>query len=137
VVYKSLKGQPINPASLEQGTNFLAEVRVKNPGILGKYQQLALAQIFPSGWEIINSRNSDLALSNSDPDLFDYQNVRDDRVYTFFSLDPAQSKTITVMLMATWKGRFYLPATQCSAMYDNTINARVPGMWVEVLPVTK
>jgi uncharacterized protein YfaS (alpha-2-macroglobulin family) len=137
VVYKSMKGAVISPLRQEQGTSFLAEVTVTNPGLNGKYKQLALSQVFPSGWEIINSRNSDLALSKSSNETFDYQDVRDDRVFTFFDLDPGRSKTITVMLMATWPGRFYLPSTGCSAMYDNTINARVPGRWVEVVPVVK
>ena len=41
------------------------------------------------------------------------------------------------MLMATYLGRFYRPATVCEAMYDNTITARVPGGWVEVIPTLK
>jgi uncharacterized protein YfaS (alpha-2-macroglobulin family) len=41
------------------------------------------------------------------------------------------------MLMATYLGRFYLPSTGCEAMYDNTISARVPGRWVEVVPALK
>ncbi len=137
VVYKSVQGSVISPVLLAQGTSFMAEVTVSNPGMLGKYSQLALSQVFPSGWEIINARNSDLALSKSDASAYSYQDVRDDRVYTFFDLDPSRSKTITIMLMATWPGRFYLPPTVCSAMYDNTINARVPGRWVEVVPGKK
>jgi len=137
VSYKSMKGEPIRPALLEQGTSFMAEVTVTNPGIRGNYQQLALSQIFPPGWEIINSRSSDLALSTSAASAFDYQDVRDDRVYTFFDLKQAQTKSFRVMLMATYLGRFYLPTTTCEAMYDNSISARVPGRWVEVVPALK
>ena len=132
VVYKSMKGEMIKFQSLEQGTSFLAEVIVSNPGIRGKYRQLALSQVFPSGWEIINARNSDLAQATTTASAFDYQDVRDDRVNTFFDLNPAQIKTFRVMLMATYPGRFYLPAMRCEAMYDNIISARVPGRWVEV-----
>ncbi|MCX6278710.1 MAG: MG2 domain-containing protein [Bacteroidetes bacterium] len=137
VVYKTMQGAVISPILMEQGTSFLAEVTVTNPGMFGKYKQLALSQVFPSGWEIINARSSDLALSKSDVSAFDYQDVRDDRVITFFDLDASQSKTITVALMAAWQGKFYLPPTGCSAMYDNTISARVPGRWVEVVPARK
>ncbi len=134
MVFKSVKGETINPAAIAQGTNFVAEVSVTNPGMRGSYEQLALSQVFPSGWEVINSRNSDLAQSSTAASSFTYQDVRDDRVNTFFNLEPGQTKTFRVMLMATYLGRFYLPATGCEAMYDNTISARVPGHWVEVVP---
>jgi uncharacterized protein YfaS (alpha-2-macroglobulin family) len=133
VLYKAMDGKIISPLRLEQGTQFLAEVTISNPGLQGKYSQLALSQVFPSGWEIINSRLSDVASSKSVSEEFDYQDVRDDRIFTFFSLDPNRSKKVTVMLMATWPGRFYQPSTGCSAMYDETITARVSGRWVEVV----
>lgn len=137
VVYKSAKGDKISPQHLNQGSSFMAEITVTNPGILGKYQQLALSQVFPSGWEIINSRNSIVAEAGTAASAFDYQDVRDDRIYTFFDLNPNQSKIFRVMLIATYTGRFYLPSISCEAMYDHTINARVPGYWVDVLPVSK
>ena len=137
VIYKSMKGDVIKPQSLEQGESFMAEVNVVNPGLRGKYQQLALSQVFPSGWEVINARSSDLAQSTTAASAFDYQDVRDDRVNTFFDLVAGQTKTFRVMLMATYPGRFYLPATRCEAMYDNSISARVPGRWVEVTRAAK
>jgi uncharacterized protein YfaS (alpha-2-macroglobulin family) len=69
--------------------------------------------------------------------VFTNQDVRDDRVNTFFDLEPGLSKTFRVMVMATYLGRFYLPSTICEAMYDNSISARVPGSWVEVVPAAK
>ena len=137
MAFKSMNGEVIKPQLLSQGTNFVTEVTVTNPGIRGGYRQLALSQVFPSGWEVINARMSDLAASKATASAFTYQDVRDDRVNTFFDLDPGQSKTFRVMLMATYLGRFYLPATGCEAMYDNTISARVPGRWVEVVPARK
>ena len=132
VVFKSLKDEIISTQSLQQGTSFIAEVTVTNPGIRGIYRQMALSQIFPSGWEIINARNSEMAQASTTASSFDYQDVRDDRVYTYFEIAPNQYKTFRILLMATYLGRFYLPATSCEAMYDNTISARVPGRWVEV-----
>ncbi|MEI7983388.1 MAG: hypothetical protein WCI71_17185, partial [Bacteroidota bacterium] len=137
LTFKSMNGEIIKPQVLGQGTNFLAEVSITNPGLRGSYQQLALSQVFPSGWEIINARNSELAQSTTDASSFDYQDVRDDRVYTYFEIAPNQSKTFRILLMATYLGRFYLPSTSCEAMYDNSISARVPGGWVEVLPALK
>jgi alpha-2-macroglobulin len=133
VVYRSMEGQLIDPGKLQQGVNFVAEVTINNPGISGSYyHQLVLTQIFPSGWEIINSRLSEFAQTTTQASPFNYQDFRDDRVNTFFDLEPNKSRTYKVMLIASYLGRFYLPSSYCEAMYDHTINARVPGKWVEV-----
>jgi len=133
VVYKTVNGAVIDPKKLGQGTSFIAEVTISNPGIYGFYKQLALVQIFPSGWEISNNRLSDYAQSSTSASDFDYQDIRDDRVYTYFSLAPDKSKTFKVLLNSSYIGKFYLPTLYCEAMYDNTINARIPGTWVEVV----
>jgi len=36
-------------------------------------------------------------------------------------------------LNAAYLGRFYLPTISTEAMYDNTVSARKPGKWVEVV----
>jgi uncharacterized protein YfaS (alpha-2-macroglobulin family) len=56
VSYRTMDGKPLDPVKLEQGTDFQAVGTVRNPGTRGQYQQLALTQVFPSGWEIRNSR---------------------------------------------------------------------------------
>jgi len=135
--YFTTDGKKVDPATLPQGINFIAEVTVSNPGIRGTYNQLVITQIFPSGWEIINSRMSEVAQTGTQASSFTYQDVRDDRVNTYFDLEPNHSKTFRIMLNSTYLGRFYLPSIYCSAMYDNTINARIPGKWVEVNPSGK
>ena len=132
VSYAGLKGEVVAVNKLGQGFNFIATVKVTNPGLRGAYKNLALAQIFPSGWEIMNARMSEMAMAATKASDFAYQDVRDDRVLTYFDLAPGESKTFKVLLMATYKGRFYLPPQQCEAMYDHTINARVPGRWISV-----
>jgi len=132
VRYTSLKGEALEPRRLVQGTSFLAEVNVRNTGLWGDYKNLALVQIFPSGWEISNSRISGMAAALTEASAFTYQDVRDDRVITYFDLPATVSKTFRVLLTATYQGRFRMPSVQCEAMYDNTINARVPGGWVTV-----
>jgi len=133
VSYKTMNGQTVNPQKLEQGTNFIVEVTVSNPGNRGIYRQMALVQVFPSGWEIFNTRMSEFAAqTTATTSSFTYQDIRDDRVYTYFDLNPNQTKTFKIMLNPSYLGRFYLPTLYCEAMYDNSINARIPGMWVEV-----
>lgn len=120
----------VNVGSLTQGEDFYATVTVHNPGLQGNYKNMILSQVFPSGWEIINTRlNDNNAVQES---TYDYRDIRDDRVYTYFSLNAGQSKTFVIRLNAAYKGKFYLPAISCSAMYDNSISASTAGQWVEV-----
>jgi len=133
IVYKTLKGEPIDVAALEQGTDFVAEVTVVHPGIKSSYKNMALTQIFPSGWEIHNSRLDENQNMSAKSDLPTYQDIRDDRIYTYFDVLSGRSKTYKVVLNAAYVGRFYLPTTYTEAMYDNTISARIPGMWIDVV----
>lgn len=129
VTYKNMKGQPIEPDKLQQGTDFIAEVTISNPGKKGFLKEMALNQVFPSGWEIHNSRMDESGAAHAAR----YQDIRDDRIYSYYDLAENTSKTFTVQLNATYLGKFYLPTLYSEAMYDNMINARVPGRWVEVV----
>ena len=130
VRYMLPNGTAVNPSSLKQGTDFVCEVTVSNPSQLHHLHELALTQIFPSGWEIRNTRlESDEANGSTQ---FDYQDIRDDRVLTYFDLPAGQSKTFTVQLSATYAGRFYMPGPNCQAMYNNEVAAAKSGTWVRV-----
>ncbi len=132
VVYKTAEGKILDVSKLTQGTDFIAEVTISNPGIMGNYQQMVLSEIFPSGWEIHNTRlfgAEGTPLTSS----FTYQDIRDDRVYTYFDLRENQSVTYHVMLNASYTGRFFLPPTLCEAMYDASVHSILPGKWVEVV----
>ncbi len=134
VRYKDLKGNTIDPARIQQGTDFKVEVEIKNPGYRGEYKEMALTQIFPSGWEIRNMRLNGGGSSPHFRDIPTYQDIRDDRVMSYFNLRNGYTKTYVILLNATYEGKYYLPAVSCEAMYDNTITARKQGMWVEVVP---
>ncbi|MEX2603379.1 MAG: hypothetical protein WD361_04215, partial [Gracilimonas sp.] len=131
VRFTNLNGATIDPGLLEQGTDFVAEVTITNPGLRGSYEEMALSQVFPSGWEIRNTRMDDEAFSEPVSN-YDYQDIRDDRVYTYFDLAPNKSKIFRVQLNASYAGDFYYPAVTTSAMYDETISARSAGKWVKV-----
>ncbi|HTL81452.1 MAG TPA: MG2 domain-containing protein [Bacteroidia bacterium] len=132
VSFTTLNGNPIDVTKIEQGTDFVATVSIYNPGDRGEYREMALTEIFPSGWEIRNERmmEGDDGISS---DYFDYQDVRDDRVNTFFYISPQKTKTYKIVLNAAYVGHYYLPGFSASAMYDNTINARSTGQWVDVV----
>jgi alpha-2-macroglobulin len=130
--YTDVKGAEVDVTKLEQGTEFLAEVTVTHTGLRANYENLALSQVFPSGWEINNLRlTDDQGLSKTSG--YNYQDIRDDRVYTYFDLSPNQRKTFKVLLTATYSGTYYLPAVNCEAMYDKSIYARKKGYVVEVV----
>ncbi len=131
VRYQLIDGTAIQPSEIEQGTDFMAVVSIAHPGVRGNYQHLALTQIFPSGWEIRNTRME--GTEGSTPDShYTYQDIRDDRVMTYFDLAAGQVATYRVLLNASYVGRFYLPPTSCEAMYDRTVNARSQGRWINV-----
>jgi uncharacterized protein YfaS (alpha-2-macroglobulin family) len=132
VVFRNSDGGNIDISKLEQGTDFVAEVTVKN--MYSNYvTNLALRQVFPSGWEIGNDRMDKEDVVSGDNNNFTYQDIRDDRVYTFFDLSNGASKTFKVRLTAAYAGRFYFPGTLCEAMYEPGVNAFVPGKWIEVV----
>lgn len=132
VSYMDTDGNPIDPTTLEQGQEFVASARISNTGLRGAYKNLALNQIFPSGWEINNLRleGTEDRLTGDKPT---YQDIRDDRVYTYFDLGPNQSKTFRVLLTASYAGKYYLPAVSCEAMYDRSVYARKKGQVVDVV----
>ena len=127
--YTTLNGDRLDVSQLAQGTDFIAKVTVKNTGNRD-YEELALDQMFPSGWEILNTRLDNLNLGGATPT---YKDIRDDRVYQFFDLKRGERKTFHVMLNAAYLGQYYLPTVEAQAMYDRSINARVGGRWVKVL----
>ncbi|MDD2796999.1 MAG: MG2 domain-containing protein [Bacteroidales bacterium] len=133
VNYFDMKGKAVNPIKMKQGTQFYAEVTVTHPGVRMKYDDLAINQIFPSGWEIMNSRMDEVKSAKLNTDVPRYQDIRDDRVYSYFNLDRGQKKVFRILLQAAYLGTFYMPSVQCEAMYDNTIYARTKGQWVEVV----
>ena len=136
VKYLNMKGEPIAPEKIEQGTDFFAEVTLLNNYNRGDLAQMALTQIFPSGWEIINTRMLDIETFSS-TSTATYQDFRDDRIYTYYDLKKVTKNPtrFRVMLNATYLGKFYLPAVYSEAMYDRTVNARIHGRWVEVVGI--
>ncbi|HEX2936656.1 MAG TPA: hypothetical protein VHO72_14970 [Bacteroidales bacterium] len=130
---KNSDGGSIDVTRLEQGTDFMAIVTVHNAYASQAITNVALSQIFPSGWEISNSRLFQDGITEEDNSIYTYQDIRDDRVLTFFDLPIANAKVFVVKLTATYGGKFYLPGTLCQAMYEPGVNAFIPGKWVEVV----
>ena len=127
-----LQGKVISPDKLKQGQDFVVQLTVTNPGTYTSHlDQMALSYMFPSGWELTNQRmdNFEGRFKNSSAR---YQDIRDDRVNTFFSMDRGVW-TYHFVMTATYAGRYWLPDIMCDAMYTHQVQARLPGRWVEVL----
>lgn len=131
VRYTDMGGNPVDVTRLIQGTDFLAHVTITNPFGVHIYKDMALSQIFPSGWEIHNTRMDEFTSVHA-ADQPSYQDIRDDRVYTYFDLKRHGSNTYVIQLNAAYLGKYYLPAVYCEAMYDAGVNANTAGMWVYV-----
>ena len=131
VKYTDMAGSPISVEDIRQGTDFMSAVTLSNISGTSDYSNLALTHIIPSGWEIYNERmvapkTENVAADGSGQSVskYSYQDIRDDRVLTYFNLRRGETKVFTVRLQATYAGNFILPAVQCEAMYDVNVQAR-------------
>ena len=129
--YANLNGTPLSVNDIIQGTDFMAITSISNISGTSDYTNLALTHIIPSGWEIYNERmvapeTENAAADGSDQSVskYSYQDIRDDRVLTYFNLRRGETKVFTVRLQATYAGNFILPAVQCEAMYDVNVQVR-------------
>ena len=130
VTYMDPDGKSIDVTEIEQGSDLVATVTVRNES--GREaRDLALAYRAPSGWEIHNAR-LDWGEGPSD-DRIDHQDVRDDRVLTYFSLDARESLSLSMRFNAAYLGEFHLPTVTVEAMYDASVYGRTKGMTVRVV----
>ncbi|MNX40321.1 hypothetical protein D3C86_707030 [compost metagenome] len=130
IVFKNRKGSVINVSKISQGTEFIAEVTIRNQRN-ENVENVALSQILPSGFEIVNTRFTDYGDATNN--IADYIDIRDDRTNFYFGMKAGETKVFRILLNASYLGNYYLPGLQCEAMYDNTFLARTKGFWVEVV----
>ncbi len=127
--FASGNGKYLDVLQLRQGTEINAIVTVTNTS--NDYvDNIALSQIFPSGWEIVNTSFTELG--GGAEGQARYKDIRDDRVNFYFDLNGKKSKIFKIKLNASYLGTYYLPGTQAEAMYDNTYYARNKGRWIVV-----
>ncbi len=98
-----MEGNSVDITRLIQGTDFLAQVSITNPYGVQIYKDMALSQIFPSGWEIHNTRMDGFTSVHA-VDQPAYQDISDDRVYTYFDLKQQGTNTYVIQLNAPTLG---------------------------------
>ena len=124
VEYRSQRGEAVNVDTVEHGADLVAHVVVTNTSGY-ELEEVALAQVFAAGWQL-----SGVAPGKGDG--FEYRDVRDDRVYTYFDLPPGKALELDIPINASYAGHFYLPGVTVGPMYDARIVARTAGQWVNV-----
>jgi len=153
VRYLGETGANITPQQLAQGDSFRILVTVSN-GTADEVGNIALTMPLPTCWEFSNARvvddDSSKSTANkaSDEDTegnaeqkpvpaidYNYQDIRDSEISTYFDLGPNASKTFTFFATVTFNGDYYVPAIRTEAMYDANLQAVLPGQKILKLSV--
>jgi alpha-2-macroglobulin len=121
----SSRGKNIGPDSLKQGESYDLEISIHRHQPI-EVKNLALTQILPSGWEIVNMR---LDGDNSYNKNADYTDIRDDRILWFFDYQKHSNNTkvFKVKVRAVTAGEFEMPPTLLEAMYLPDFTVITPG----------
>jgi len=127
VRYLDSNGIPVNPDAVALGQDVVVEMTVRN-NQAQSLRDIALTFRAPSGWELSNPRLGS-GIDNAGPfeSPYDYRDLRDDRVMTYFPLAVREQRTFRVYANKTYNGEFFLPAVVAEAMYQPELQAVVPG----------
>ncbi len=129
VRYVNAEGRDLNAKDLLVGDTFDVVVQCKNT--LGrKIDNLALSVPIPTCWEFANERVGMEGKEGVSPSQYDWKDIRDTHVYTYFSLKPSETKTFRYTATVVYGGSYYVPAVRLEAMYDGEIASVVPGAFV-------
>ncbi|MBL4798478.1 MAG: hypothetical protein JKY50_13760 [Oleispira sp.] len=131
--YDGSKGnakKSIGLTTVQQGKDILVVVNVTNKSI-HPLDYLALTVPVASGFEIRNT-DTDGINPGIENGVYDYQDIRDDRIHTYLKLAVGETKTLEFRINATYQGRYYQSAVLINDMYDESRVARNTGHWVEI-----
>ncbi|MEM5946999.1 MG2 domain-containing protein [Spirochaetia bacterium 38H-sp] len=135
VEFYDKNSKPISPKNITQGTDIIIKITVENPSNT-KYRNIALSLIVPSGWEILNQRLFETAITKNQSS-FSYQDIRDDRIYTFFDIEPKEKKNYVFLTTAAYEGEFFFPSVLVEEMYNHEIRAESAAFFTKVLKADK
>jgi uncharacterized protein YfaS (alpha-2-macroglobulin family) len=129
VAYRDLKWNTMAIDEVGQGLDVVAEVRIKNL-TRNRHKNLVLTHLVAAGFQVKNPR---FGGAEGQPAEVDYQDLRDDRVYTYFELGVGEVKVFHVVMNASYRGRYYQPGVAVEAMYDASVHANTKGQWIEIV----
>ncbi|MCL2801177.1 MAG: MG2 domain-containing protein [Treponema sp.] len=122
VEYRDSNNRIIAPATLKIGEDMEIIVRIRN-SYAQSVEEIALIVPVSASLEIVNTRIG----GNGSASNFRYQDIRDDRVMTYFNLNRGEERTIRFRVNRAYEGNFFRPAIHAYAMYDESIRALIPG----------
>ncbi len=131
---------------LQQGQDYDLSITVSN-ATTQNLKHLALSALVPSGVEIGTAESEAApatqpegentpAVAPTQPVVskgLSYQDVRDDRVLSYFDLAAGASQNVKVRMNAAYLGKYYFPGLSVDAMYQPTIRARTAGLPVSIV----
>ena len=120
-MYVSIAKNNQKNTGIMSGDEMTAFISIKNSGVAGRIDNIALTAIFPSGIEIDNRRIGGITDKSV---LVDYQDFRDDRVINYFGLNAGETMALNIPLTAAYAGQYISPTIICEAMYDPSIYAK-------------
>jgi hypothetical protein len=121
----STQNPSTQPLQFAQGQDYSIVVQVAN-STPKAVKRVALSTLVPSGMEIgTPPEAAKVGLS--------YQDVRDDRVLSYFDLNAGERKTVTLPVNAAFLGNYYFPATSAEVMYEPNKRGRTAGLSVQIV----
>jgi uncharacterized protein YfaS (alpha-2-macroglobulin family) len=135
VTYHTPYGSIDEAKGVEQGDEIIIRVTVRNQSNVN-LDYMALTVKSPSGWELLNPRILKTADVQSNAyNNFNFQDFRDDKVYTYFKLNknaPGSSRVFSFRARAQLLGDYYLPSVRAADMYDLDVFATTAAKRVTV-----
>jgi len=117
--YLDENGVPINLSAIKLGSQVVGVITAE---AIGKsLSNVVINDLFPAGFEIENPRLKTTARLSWIPKQagrIDFQDIRDDRLLLFASLNPGQPLKFYYSLRAVCAGQFTLPPVAAECMYN-------------------
>ncbi|MGP1438784.1 MAG: alpha-2-macroglobulin family protein, partial [Treponema sp.] len=110
----------VNFDNIKKGDRFFIFITAKNKSNV-KLDNLVLSLPIPTGWEISNARIADI--TSVKKYNYDYQDIQDTHVYTYFSLSSGEEKNFIFEATSVYEGKYYLPSIVLESMYDPSYRA--------------
>lgn len=135
VTYLDPAGMSMPLSSVALGDSFSVRVAVQNQ-TRSKIENIALTVPVPTAWEFGNSRvgafdEEETGEAQGSDSSYDWRDFRDTGINTYFSLERNETKTFTFHATAAYSADYYVGAVRAEAMYDASIQAVVPGSFIE------
>jgi len=130
VKYLNADGRAVDPSSLRTGDSVTIVVTARNL-TKKRVENLALSVPIPTCWEFSNDRLAMEGDEAAKAGLYDWRDIKDTHVHTYFALDPNESREYAFKATVSYAGTYYVPAIRVEAMYNAEIQALVPGQLVK------